>query len=62
MMDHMDADDVRQMEAAYKDAVDKELYLTAIYSMAHSGEYWAEGVQAWLGVPVRTGVNGGFNT
>jgi hypothetical protein len=30
--------------------------------MANSGEYWAEGVQAWLGVTVRTDVNGGFNT
>jgi hypothetical protein len=31
MMDHMDADDVRQMEAAYKNAVDKERYPKGIY-------------------------------
>jgi len=62
MMDHMDADDVRQIEAAYKNAVDKELYPKGIYMMANSGEYWAEGVQAWLGVTLRTDVNGGFNT
>lgn len=30
--------------------------------MANSGEYWAEGVQAWLGVTLRSDVNGGFNT
>jgi hypothetical protein len=46
MMDHMDADDVRQIAAAYKNAVDKELYPKGIHMMANSGEYWAEGVQA----------------
>lgn len=30
--------------------------------MANSGEYWAEGVQARLGVTLRADVNGGFNT
>ncbi len=62
MMAHMDAGDVHQIEAAYKNAVDKELYPKGIYMMANSGEYWAEGVQAWLGVTLRTDVNGGFNT
>lgn len=62
MMAHMDADDVREIEAAYKNAVDKELYPKGIYMMADSAEYWAEGVQAWLGVTLRTDVNGGFNT
>jgi hypothetical protein len=62
MMDHMDADDVREIAAAYKNAVDKELYPKGIYMMADCGEYWAEGVQAWLGVTLRTDVNGGFNT
>jgi hypothetical protein len=62
MMAHMDAGDVHQIEAAYKNAVDKELYPKGIYMMTNSGEYWAEGVQAWLGVTLRTDVNGGFNT
>src|ERR1700683_949143 len=62
MMAQMDADDVQEIEAAYQNAVDKELYPKGIYMMANSGEYWAEGVQAWLGVTLRTDVNGGFNT
>ena len=62
MMAQMDTDDVQEIEAAYKNAVDKELYPKGIYMMANSGEYWAEGVQAWLGVTLRTDVNGGFNT
>jgi hypothetical protein len=62
MMDHMDADDLHQIEDAYKNAIDKKLYPKGIYMMANSGEYWAEGVQAWLGVTLRTDVNGGFNT
>ena len=61
MMAQMDAD-LQKIEAAYKNAVDKELYPKGIYMMANSGEYWAEGVQAWLGVTLRTDVNGGFNT
>jgi hypothetical protein len=62
MMGNMDPDDVHAIEAAYRNAVDKELYPKGIYMMANSGEYWAEGVQAWLGVTLRTDVNGGFNT
>jgi hypothetical protein len=62
MMQYLDEDDLRAIEAAYKNAADKELYPQGIYMMATSGEYWAEGVQAWLGVTVRTDVNGGFNT
>jgi hypothetical protein len=62
MMAEMDAADVQEIEAAYKNAVDRGLYPQGIYMMATSGEYWAEGVQAWLGVTQRTDVNGGFNT
>ena len=62
MMQYLDEDDLRVIEAAYKNAADKELYPKGIYMMATSGEYWAEGVQAWLGVTLRTDVNGGFNT
>ena len=62
MMAHLDADLVHDIEAAYQNAVDKELYPKGIYMMANSAEYWAEGVQAWLGVTLRTDVNGGFNT
>jgi hypothetical protein len=62
MMAHMDADQSRAVEAAYKNAVNKELYPKGIYMIRDSGEYWAEGVQAWLGVTLRTDVNGGFNT
>jgi hypothetical protein len=61
-MAHLDADLVHDIEAAYKNAVDKDLYPIGIYMMANSAEYWAEGVQAWLGVTLRTDVNGGFNT
>ena len=62
MMAHMDTNDVQAIEAAYKNAVDRELYPKAIYMMADSAEYWAEGAQAWLGVTLRADVNGGFNT
>jgi hypothetical protein len=62
MMQNLDEDDVRAIEAAYKNAVDKELYPKGIYMMSTSGEYWAEGVQAWLGVTLRADVNGGVNT
>ena len=62
MMIQMDAGDVQEIEAAYRNAVDKALYPKRVYMMANSGEYWAEGVQAWLGVTLRTDVNGGFNT
>ena len=62
MMANMDAADMQAIEAAYQNAVDKNLYPKGIYMMANSGEYWAEGVQAWLGVTLRTDVNGGFNT
>jgi hypothetical protein len=62
MMAQMDAADVQEIEEAYKNAVDRGLYPPGIYMMANSGEYWAEGVQAWLGVTQRTDVNGGFNT
>lgn len=62
MMAHMDAGEVREIEAAYKNAVHKKLYPKGIYMMANSREYWAEGVQSWLGVTVRIDVNGGFNT
>jgi hypothetical protein len=62
MMDHMDPADVQEIEAAYKNAGDRGLYPQGIYMMANSGEYWAEGVQAWLGVTRRVDVNGGFNT
>jgi hypothetical protein len=62
MMANMDADEVREVEAAYKNAVHKKLYPKGIYMMVNSREYWAEGVQAWLGVTLRTDVNGGFNT
>ena len=62
MMQYLDEDALRVIEAAYKHAAAKELYPKGIYMMATSGEYWAEGVQAWLGVTLRTDVNGGFNT
>ena len=62
MMAHMDSDQLRAVEAAYKNEVNKELYPNGIYMIRDSGEYWAEGVQAWLGVTLRTDVNGGFNT
>ena len=62
MMQYLDEDDLRAIEAAYKNAADKELYPKGIYMMTRSGEYWAEGVQAWLGVTLRMDVNGGFNT
>ena len=62
MMAQMDADDLQEIEAAYKNAVDRGPYPPGIYMMATSGEYWAEGVQAWLGVTRRSDVNGGFNT
>lgn len=62
MMANMDPDEVHEIEAAYKNAVHKKLYPKGIYMMANSREYWAEGVQSWLGVTVRTDVNGGFNT
>jgi hypothetical protein len=62
MMDQMDPDRLQEIEAAYKNAVDQGLYPKGIYMVANSGEYWAEGVQAWLGVTQRTDVNGGFKT
>jgi hypothetical protein len=62
MMQNMEEDDVHAIEAAYQNAVDRELYPKGIYMMANSREYWAEGVQAWLGGTLRTDVNGGFNT
>jgi hypothetical protein len=62
MMGHMDPDQLRAIEDAYKNAVDKRLYPPGIYMIRDSGEYWAEGVQAWLGVTLRTDVNGGYNT
>lgn len=62
MMSHMGPADVQKIETAYQNAVDKKLYPQGIYMMADSKEYWAEGVQAWLGVTLRSDVNGGFNT
>ena len=61
MMNYLDADEMREIEAAYENAVNKNLYPKGSYMMANSKEYWAEGVQAWLGVTLRTDVNGGFN-
>ena len=62
MMSNMDPEDVQRIKAAYQNAVDKKLYPQGIYMMANEKEYWAEGVQAWLGVTQRSDVNGGFNT
>jgi hypothetical protein len=62
MMQYLDEDDLRNLEAAYQNAVEKELYPIEIYMVSTSGEYWAEGVQVWLGVTLRTDANGGFNT
>lgn len=62
MMANMDTSDVQAIEAAYRNAVAGKIYPEKIYMMANSQEYWAEGTQAWLGVTLRTDVNGGFNT
>ena len=57
----MDAHQLRAVEAAYKNAVDKKLYPKGIYMMRDTEECWAEGAQAWLGVTLRTDVNSGFS-
>jgi hypothetical protein len=62
IMAHMDPSIKAMIEIAYRNAAEKQLYPDGIYMMRNSGEYWAEGTQAWFEVTLRHDVNGGYNT
>lgn len=59
---HFDTALTQASDRAYQNAYDQGLYDHSIYMMQNAQEYWAEGVQAWLGKTLRTDVNDGFNT
>ena len=46
---------VQRIEAAYKHAMDKNIYDKECYAASNSHEYWAEGTQAWLYATIRNG-------
>jgi hypothetical protein len=59
---HLSPELARRIDGAYQAAMKEDLYPKEAYMARDSGEYWAEGTQAWFNVTLRTDVNGGINT
>ncbi|MCX6130848.1 MAG: hypothetical protein NTX25_17550 [Proteobacteria bacterium] len=59
---HFDKTTTEESEAAYANALAKNLYNAEIYMMRNSQEYWAEATQSWYGKTMRVDVNDGYNT